>query len=48
MRCKQFPKPIIVDCHNFVLDGFTAVLYAKNNRIKEIQTIVLENVEVIF
>lgn len=48
IRCKQFPKPIIVDCHNFVLDGFTAVLYAKNNRIKEIPTIILENVEVIF
>ena len=47
-RCRQFPKPIIVDCHNFVLDGFTAVLYAKYNRIKEIPTIVLENVEVIF
>lgn len=47
-RCRQFPKPIIVDCHNFVLDGFTAVLYAKNSRIVEIPAIVLENVEVIF
>lgn len=47
-RCKQFPKPIIVDCHNFVLDGFTQVLYAKNNRITEIPTIILENVEIIF
>lgn len=48
LRCKQFPKPIIIDCHRFVLDGFTEVLYAKNNRIKEIPAIILENVEVIF
>lgn len=47
-RCKQFPKPIIVDSQGFVLDGFTQVLYAKNNQIKEIPAIVLENVEVIF
>lgn len=47
-RCQQFPSPIIIDCHGFVLDGFTIVLYAKNNRIKEVPTIVLENVEVIF
>lgn len=48
LRCGQFPKPIIIDCHRFVLDGFTQVLYAKNNKIKEIPTIILENVEVIF
>ena len=48
LRCKQFPKPIIVDSQNFVLDGFTAVLYAKNNKIKKIPTIILENVAVIF
>ena len=47
-RCKQFPKPIIVDSQRFVLDGFTQVLYAKNNKIKEIPTIVLENVVLIF
>ena len=47
-RCQQFPNPIIVDNRGFVLDGFTIVLYAKNNRIREIPTIVLENVEVIF
>jgi len=47
-RCKQFPKPIIVDSQRFVLDGFTQVLYAKNNKIKEIPAIVLENVSVIF
>ena len=47
-RCGKFPKPIIVDKNNFVLDGFTVVLYARNNRIKEIPAIVLENVEVIF
>ena len=48
LRCGQFPKPIIIDCHRFVLDGFTEVLYAKNNKIKEIPAIVLENVEVVF
>ena len=48
LRCQQFPSPIIIDCHRFVLDGFTEVLYAKNNRIREIPTIILENVEVIF
>ena len=48
VRCGQFPKPIVIDCHGFVLDGFTTVLYAKNNGIKEIPTIVLDNVEVIF
>lgn len=48
IRCKQFPKPIIVDCQRFVLDGFTQVLYAKNNKIKNIPAIVLENVAVIF
>lgn len=47
-RCKQFPKPIIVDSQGFVLDGFTQVLYAKNNKIKEIPAIVLENVRVVF
>ena len=48
LRCKQFSKPIIVDSQNFVLDGFTAVLYAKNNKIKKIPAIILENVAVIF
>lgn len=48
LRCGQFRKPIIIDKHRFVLDGFTEVLYAKNNKIQEIPTIVLENVEVIF
>lgn len=47
-RCKQFRRPIVIDCHRFVLDGFIEVLYAKNNRITEIPTIILENVEVIF
>ena len=47
-RCKQFPKPIVVDTQGFVLDGFTQVLFAKNNKIKEIPAIVLENVKVVF
>lgn len=48
LRCRQFSKPIIVDSQRFVLDGFTQVLYAKNNKIREIPAIVLENVSVIF
>ena len=47
-RTGHFRKPIVIDSHRFVLDGFTEVLYAKNNKIREIPTIVLENVEVIF
>ena len=47
-RCKQFPKPIVVDSQRFVLDGFTQVLYAKNNKITEIPAIVLENVALVF
>lgn len=47
-RTGHFRKPIIIDNHRFVLDGFTEVLFAKNSKIREIPTIVLENVEVIF
>lgn len=42
-----FQKPIIVDINGFLLDGFYTVLYAKNNNIRIIPVIQLENVEVI-
>lgn len=47
-KYKHFQKPIIVDRKNFLLDGFTALMYAKDNQIKKVPVIVLENVEVIF
>lgn len=47
-KYKHFQKPIIVDRKNFLLDGFTALMYAKDNQIKKVPVIVLENVEVVF
>lgn len=41
-------KPLILDRRNFLLDGFTALMFAKDNGIKKVPVIVLENVEVIF
>lgn len=41
-------KPLIVDRKNFLLDGFTALMFAKENGIQKVPVIVLENVEVIF
>ena len=40
-------KPIIVDKNGFLLDGFYAVIFAKNNLIASLPAIELENVEVI-
>lgn len=40
-------KPIIVDKNGFLLDGFLQIMVAKNNNIKSIPVIQLENVEVI-
>lgn len=42
-----FQKPIIIDRNGFLLDGFLTLLYAKNNELKSIPTIQLDNVEVI-
>ena len=42
----QFQKPIIIDRNGFVLDGFLAVMYAKNTGMKKIPVIQLENVEI--
>ena len=44
----HFQKTLIVDRRNFLLDGFTILMYAKNHNIKNVPVIVLENVEVIF
>jgi hypothetical protein len=46
-KYKHFQKPLIVDRKNFLLDGFTTLIYAKNHNIQKVPTIVLENVEVI-
>lgn len=46
-RFNHFQKPIIVDKNNFLLDGFTMLMYAKNKGIKNIPVIELENVEVV-
>lgn len=43
----HFQKPIIVDKNGFLLDGFLQLLYAKNNNLKNIPAIQLDNVEVI-
>lgn len=39
-------NPVIIDKNNFVLSGSTILLFAKNNGLKEIPVIVLENVVV--
>ena len=43
----HLPHPIIVDRNNYLLDGFIQLMFAKNNGITRIPTIVLDNVEVI-
>jgi len=43
----HFQKTIILDKKNFLLDGFTILMYAKTHNIKSVPVIVLENVEVI-
>ncbi len=45
---QHFQKPLILDHKNFLLDGFNALMFAKDNGIIEVPVIVLENVEVIF
>lgn len=44
----RIPYPIVVDRNNYLLDGFLVLMFAKNNNISRVPTIVLENVEVIF
>ena len=43
----HFQKPVIIDRNGFVLDGFLAVMYAKNTGIKKLPVIQLDNVEII-
>ena len=43
----HFQKPVIIDRQGFVLDGFLAVMYAKNVGLKKVPVIQLENVEII-
>lgn len=47
-KYSQFRRPLIIDRKNFLLDGFTILMYAKNENIQKVPVIVLENVEVIF
>lgn len=42
-----FQGPIVVDQNGYLLDGYTRLLLAKNNKIKQIPTIVLENVVIV-
>lgn len=42
----HFQKPIIIDRNGFLLDGFLILMYAKNNGLKSIPVIQLDNVEV--
>lgn len=44
----HMPYPIVVDRKNYLLDGFLVLMFAKNNGITRVPTIVLENVETKF
>lgn len=44
----HLPYPIVVDRNNYLVDGFLVLIFAKNNNIPRIPTIVLENVEIVF
>lgn len=44
----HLPYPIVVDRNNYLIDGFLVLMFAKNNNIMRVPTIVLENVEVVF
>ena len=46
-KYQHFQKPIIIDRNGFVLNGFLAVMYAKNTGIKKLPVIQLDNVEII-
>jgi len=45
---QHLPYPIVVDRNNYLIDGFLVLMFAKNNNITRVPTIVLENVEVVF
>ena len=44
---EKLPYPIVVDRNNYLLDGFLILIFAKNNNILQVPTIILENVEVV-
>lgn len=44
----HLPYPIVVDKNYYLLDGFLVLIFAKNNNITSVPTIVLENVEIVF
>ena len=44
---QKIPYPIVIDRKGFLLDGFLVLMFAKNNNIQRVPTIVLENVEVV-
>lgn len=46
-KYRHIIRPIIVDKHFKLLDGFSVLLFAKNNSISFVPTIVLENVELV-
>lgn len=43
----NLPYPIVVDRNNYLIDGFLVLIFAKNNNILRIPTIVLDNVEIV-
>lgn len=43
----HLPKPILVDKKGFLLDGFISLMFAKDNNLRKLSVMVLENVEVI-
>lgn len=48
MEYGYLPKPVVVDCNYVLLDGFTTLMFAKEEDIRTIPIIKLENVEVRF
>lgn len=43
-KYQTIPKPIVVDKNGFVLDGYIALMFAKQEEIKNIPVITLDNV----
>lgn len=43
----HLPYPIVVDRNNYLLDGFLVLMFAKNNNITKIPTIVIKNIEMV-
>lgn len=40
----NLPKPVVVDKNGFLLDGYITLMFAKEQGIKKVPTIILENV----